>query len=565
MKWTASFIVCLLTTCSAAWALSPDELVLIVNRNEPAGLELAEFYVKARLVPEGRVLVLELPKSDEIAYAVYEQQVVPQVRKFIRNSGLQEKVRCLVTVYGVPLRVKGKSATSEDKAEIASLRQQHEQVSAQVSPVVVAVEDLLKKLDPTFEPAPDQTTDALAQRAELAISQVARRVLGPESQNDDIATGDARARLFRAIGLLAGSAALAQQFNDEQVKHLGLTESELAEWPDRRAAAEKTQLRFRELLDRRFDPAARQEMLTIAREQFGLFGLARLINSQAEYLETDGTSSAFDNELSMVWWDWYSHVKWQTNFLHYRARAQGITSRVPPVMMVSRLDAPTKEIVRDSIILGSLQAEKKGLAGQFVVDRRGLPANSTNKDGKPDGFGPFDQTLQTLANLVRERTELPVLLDDRAAVIPATAAVKDVGLYCGWYSVGKYVRAFDFNEGAVGYHIASFELLTLHRPTDGWCANLLRDGVVGTLGPVAEPYLHAFPLPDEFFPLLLTGKLTLAETYWSTSPLTSWMMTLVGDPLYNPFKLNPQITSEELPERLRPALSMPSPAAAQVN
>ena len=46
---------------------------------------------------------------------------------------------------------------------------------------------------------------------------------------------------------------------------------------------------------------------------------------------------------------------------------------------------------------------------------------------------------------------------------------------------------------------------------------LLIDGVVGTLGPVAEPYLQSFPTADEFFPLLLTGKLTLAEVYWRTT------------------------------------------------
>lgn len=558
MNGTVSFIACLLLMCNSAYALAPDELLLIVNRNEPAGLELADFYVKARQLPKARVLVLELPVGEAIPFDTYERQVVPAVRKFIRDSKLEGKVRCLVPMFGLPIRIDGKPGTPADKQEIASLKQQLAGVTDEVRPVVVATEDLLKKLDPSFTADATDTFEGLARRAEIAISQLARQALAPRAQQPTTdAVKDAPARLFRAIGILAGSASLAQQFKDAQIKQLGLTEIEIAQWPERRAEAAKAQGEFSTLLERRFDTDARKRMLAIARDQFGLFGLARLINSQVDYLETDGTVSAFDNELAMLWWDWYSHVKWQNNFLHYRARAEGIARRVPPMMMVCRLDAPTPDIVRDSIILGSLKAEKDGLKGKFVVDRRGLPANSVTKEGKPDGYGPFDQTLAALANLVRDRTDLPLTLDDREAVIPITAGIDDVALYCGWYSVRRYVRAFKFNPGAVGYHIASFEMVSLHGAREaGWTSNLLRDGVASTMGPVAEPYLHAFPLPDEFFPVLLTGKLMLAETYWSTNPLASWMMCLIGDPLYNPFKANPQMTVEELPERLRGAITM---------
>ena len=58
----------------------------------------------------------------------------------------------------------------------------------------------------------------------------------------------------------------------------------------------------------------------------------------------------------------------------------------------------------------------------------------------------------------------------------------------------------------------------------GWVAACSTTASSRRSGPVAEPYLHAFPAADEFFPLLLTGKLTLAEVYWRTNPLTSWMM-----------------------------------------
>jgi hypothetical protein len=66
--------------------------------------------------------------------------------------------------------------------------------------------------------------------------------------------------------------------------------------------------------------------------------------------------------------------------------------------------------------------------------------------------------------------------------------------------------------------------------------------------------------------LLLTGKLTLAECYWKTVPMTSWMMSLVGDPLYTPFKVNPQIREDQLSDLLKRALQpdapLPTPARA---
>jgi hypothetical protein len=120
----------------------------------------------------------------------------------------------------------------------------------------------------------------------------------------------------------------------------------------------------------------------------------------------------------------------------------------------------------------------------------------------------------------------------------------------------------------VGFHVASFEMVSLRSDHErGWVKGLLSDGVVATIGPVAEPYLVAFPRADDFFPLLMTGKLTLAEVYWKTNPLTSWMMCCVGDPLYNPFKTNPAVKVADLPARLQGIFHPPTtqPATTQAH
>lgn len=88
----------------------------------------------------------------------------------------------------------------------------------------------------------------------------------------------------------------------------------------------------------------------------------------------------------------------------------------------------------------------------------------------------------------------------------------------------------------MGYHIASSECTTLRdEKSSVWCKMMLEKGVAATIGPVYEPYVQAFPLPEVFFTFLADGYLTLAECYLLSLPYLSWQMVLVGDPLYRPF------------------------------
>jgi uncharacterized protein (TIGR03790 family) len=121
-------------------------------------------------------------------------------------------------------------------------------------------------------------------------------------------------------------------------------------------------------------------------------------------------------------------------------------------------------------------------------------------------------------------------------------------LYCGWYSHKKYVDAFQWSKGAVGYHVASSEAVSLHDPKRKyWVKSMIEKGVIASIGPVKEPYLTAFPPPSIFFPLLMSGKYTLVEVFAMTNPFLSWQMILVGDPLYNPFRNNPAFVFKNSP------------------
>ncbi len=136
--------------------------------------------------------------------------------------------------------------------------------------------------------------------------------------------------------------------------------------------------------------------------------------------------------------------------------------------------------------------------------------------------------------LTRLQTEIPVK-EERTAKLFAPGSCPRTAIYCGWYSVKKHVDAFDFVDGAIGYHISSFEAVNLRDPNSSqWCPSMLRNGITATLGAVAEPYLHSFPEPRTFFAELYKGK-CLVEAYYRAKPFNSWQLLLIGDPLYRPF------------------------------
>ena len=251
---------------------------------------------------------------------------------------------------------------------------------------------------------------------------------------------------------------------------------------------------------------------------------------------TKHTDSALDSELAMMWWgDQYTLAGGLPNPLNWQYAAQENT---PPIMMTARIDGPSAEDAR-RMIIDSVETEKTGLKGKFYIDAGGKhPA--------------YDKHLRTLAKFLKQTTQMDVVIDYDSTLFPP-GTCDDAALYVGWYSLKNYIPAFTWNPGAVGWHIASFEAVSLRDPNSNqWCVKMIQNGVAATVGAVDEPYLGGFPLPQHFFPLLLTGKYTLAECYWRTTPQVSWRMTLIGDPLYNPFAANPQVKVTALPRQMLP-------------
>jgi len=240
--------------------------------------------------------------------------------------------------------------------------------------------------------------------------------------------------------------------------------------------------------------------------------------------------AAVDSELSLVMESGHPVEGWLPNRFFIGFRGMDTATMPQRVMAVCRLDGPTEAAVY-RIIDDSLFAEGHGLSGNAYFDARWPDTGGTDRSA----YRAYDRAIHRTAQMVEKSGRMPVILDEREALFGPGEA-QNAALYCGWYSLARYIDAFTWARGAVGFHVASAECTTLKTVTSTvWCKQMLEKGAAATLGPVAEPYLQSFPDPGVFFGSLLDGN-TLVESYTIANPFWSWQMVLIGDPLYRPFK-----------------------------
>jgi uncharacterized protein (TIGR03790 family) len=543
-------------------ALGPDNLLLLTNRNVPDGRKLADYYATKRQLPPGRILELDLPAGDDVSFADYETKVVPVVRAFLAKHDLRGRVTCLVPFYGVPLKIAARVNTPADTAELAAVQRDLAAAVDQFAAAVEQLEAVARELEPALPAIPDRAVNVLVVRDRRARDVVARNA----NLIDDPKRFEAlMSRSEQAVAPLEGPAHRAQR-RMHAIAAAGdrMTPTQFQEATKIKAGLLAMRAKFDDLQARRADPAAREQLRALVKAELGVSDHAQLLQGMADYFATDATDAAFDSELALVDWNFPARTRWVGNPLHFRggaARAAG-----PPAYMTVRLDGPQAGTVVQ-IVAASLKAEAEGLAGKAVIDAGGHLAI----DPKNAGYSAFDQNLRNVAETIRTKTQIPLVLDTQREVLPARSVQEPAAIYCGWYALQNYTPACTFAPGAVGYHVASYDLTTLRGGGDAnrqWGRGLLSDGVAATLGAVNEPFLSAFPPPDEFFPLLFTGQLTLAEVYWKTAPTASWRIAIVGDPLYNPYKAKPAIKLGDLSPALRnalattagPATTAPTPA-----
>jgi uncharacterized protein (TIGR03790 family) len=201
------------------------------------------------------------------------------------------------------------------------------------------------------------------------------------------------------------------------------------------------------------------------------------------------------------------------------------------ILMVARLDGPTAEIAL-GLVDKAIEGESNGLCGRAYFDLRAVPTNSPMVIG--------DNWILAAAKISKYFGGYETIIDTNAGTFPPDFPMSQIAIYCGWYSehvCGPFAqKRVEFMPGAFAYHLHSFSAATIRSTDTHWAGPLLAKGATCTMGCVYEPYLTGTPDIGVFCARWMLSDFTFGEAAYASQQTLSWQTTVIGDPLYCPFR-----------------------------
>jgi uncharacterized protein (TIGR03790 family) len=220
--------------------------------------------------------------------------------------------------------------------------------------------------------------------------------------------------------------------------------------------------------------------------------------------------------------------------------AKPFTHRWQDLYLVSRLDGYTVADVKGLIDRCTMPSQE----GVVLLDGRLEVAQSVG-----------NKWLINAAAVLKKQPGW----SDRVMLDTSGNVLREQSKVLGYYSWGSNDRTVTvarhlnnhFIPGALAGEFVSTDARTFVEPPKDWELNnpnkpfrgshqsligdLIRDGITGVAGHVAEPYLNGTIRPDILFPAYTTG-FNLIESFYLAMPFVSWQTVVVGDPLCAPFR-----------------------------
>jgi hypothetical protein len=98
-------VVCMVP--GETWAVpGPDSVAVVANAEQPASVELAVRYARARGIPDGQVCPLSLPTGATMSLEAYRTDLEAGLVDCLSVAGVSDRIEAVVLAKGVPLRVR---------------------------------------------------------------------------------------------------------------------------------------------------------------------------------------------------------------------------------------------------------------------------------------------------------------------------------------------------------------------------------------------------------------------------------------------------------------------------
>ena len=129
------------------YAIDPEEVLVLANRNAAKSKGLAVYYMNRRNIPEKNLLMLWLTDKENCSREDYDKKVIVPVRRYLEKEE-NKRIRCIVSMFGLPLKIGPKVLSSTEKQQLDRLNGQKEKFLKQIDKKQFANEEeekILKK------------------------------------------------------------------------------------------------------------------------------------------------------------------------------------------------------------------------------------------------------------------------------------------------------------------------------------------------------------------------------------------------------------------------------------
>ncbi len=116
-----------------AGALRPEEVLVVVNANAAGSVALGKYYAIARNVGVDRVLALRCTPEPEVSRDEYNRAIRDPIRAYLRRHDPKGRIRCIVLMWGVPVRVAGPPLTGPQKRLLSLYKARRRRLLARMS------------------------------------------------------------------------------------------------------------------------------------------------------------------------------------------------------------------------------------------------------------------------------------------------------------------------------------------------------------------------------------------------------------------------------------------------
>ncbi len=160
---------------STTLALSPEQVLVVANKNAAKSAGLAQYYMEQRKIPKENLVLVFMTDKESCSREDYLKKVVPPVRRFLDKN---DHIQAIVTMYGIPLKIASPGASPEEQTKLTQMNQ-----------TVKAIEDELasgKIIDMKMK---KEKTDQLAKQK--------RSISGYKKQLDKSAAFDSELALIK--------------------------------------------------------------------------------------------------------------------------------------------------------------------------------------------------------------------------------------------------------------------------------------------------------------------------------------------------------------------------------